>query len=170
MARIGIRARFFERQLFLPLCTPVFFKNRRGRPKGSRTQKEGNSEVWSDEAVIKIADAVIQDALSSLNNAQTTLEERSEIIEWVSVPIRDVPAPTSFQSYAMLAGLDAESLRDQLMLIIKKDQLNAASQQVVEIDPSFTKDNIIEAILFGIEVESRERKTASKTNAATLAA
>lgn len=170
MARISIRARFFERQLFLPLCTPVFFKSRRGRPKGSRTQKEGNTEYWSDEAITKIADAVIQDALSSLNNAQTTLEERKELIEWVFVPIRDVPSPTSFQSYAMLAGLDAEVLRDQLMLIIQKDPLNAATKPTEEIKTSFSKDTMIEAILFGIEVESRERKTASKTNAATLAA
>lgn len=169
MARISAKARFFERQLFLPLCTPVYFKNRRGRPKGSRTIKGGNNELWSDDAITKIADAVIQDALSSLNNAQTTLEERSELIEWVSLPIRDVPAATSFQSYAMLAGLDAEALRDQLMLIIQKDPLNAVKKPT-ELKSSFSKDTIIEAILFGIEVESREHKTASKTNAATRAA
>jgi hypothetical protein len=172
MARssIGLKRQFLERQLMLPIYSLVSFKKRRGRPKGSFKEKSGNDLVWTDEIIVNIADYLIQDALKSLNDKETNPERRMELLEWVSVPIRDIPKPYSFQSYAMLAGLDAEELRDQLMLIIQNDPLNAITQQENVIDLSFTKDDIIEAILFGIDVESRERKSASKNSAAFYAA
>jgi len=161
-------------QFVLPLVHEISFpplKRRRGRPKGSRKEPDHNDFDWPvEEAATKLSDAVMEDALNTLRSHQAPDEDKREAFDWLNEPIvSGRPLPFSFQDCAVRQGYDPEELQSLLVAEVRR-------QRIIEIEEkkepapvdTEARQEIIDAVLFGIEMEARHQ--AGETKVATEAA
>ena len=73
---------------------------------------------WTDAAVARLRQRLLEDALGRLSRRQTTSENRRALMAWV---LSDAIHPFSFRVCAAASGYDAEALRDGVLRLLRSD-------------------------------------------------
>ena len=73
---------------------------------------------WTDEAVARLRQRLLDDALQRLSRGRTTNEKRRALMAWV---LSDAIHPFSFRVCAAASGYDADALRDGVHRLLRSD-------------------------------------------------
>ena len=73
---------------------------------------------WTDEAVARLRQRLLDDALQRLSRGRTTNEKRRALMAWV---LSDAIHPFSFRVCAAASGYDADALRDGVLRLLRSD-------------------------------------------------
>jgi hypothetical protein len=73
---------------------------------------------WTDAAVARLRQRLLEDALRRLSRRQTTSENRRALMAWV---LSDAIHPFSFRVCAAASGYDADVLRDGVLRLLRSD-------------------------------------------------
>jgi hypothetical protein len=73
---------------------------------------------WTDEAVARLRQSLLDDALKRLSRRRTPTQDRQALMAWV---LSDAIYPFSFRVCAAASGYDADALRDGVLRLLRSD-------------------------------------------------
>jgi hypothetical protein len=73
---------------------------------------------WTDEAVARLRQSLLDDALQRLSRRRTPTQDRQALIAWV---LSDAIHPFSFRVCAAASGYDSDALRDGVLRLLRSD-------------------------------------------------
>jgi hypothetical protein len=73
---------------------------------------------WADEAIARLRQGLLEDALKQLARPRTPDRDRQALLAWV---LSDAIHPFSFRVCAEASACDADALRDNLLRLLRTD-------------------------------------------------
>lgn len=78
---------------------------------------------WTDEAVARLRQGLLDDALKRLSRRRTLNQDREAMLAWV---LSDAVHPFSFRVCAVASGYDADVLRHGVLRLLGSDAVNGS--------------------------------------------